>query len=101
MEVGEILSKLNGVRGRGSDRWAARCPAHHDHRPSLVITAKKDRTLVHCWAGCETKDVVAAIGLRMADLFVDSNHRPTPEDRQRRDALQALETWCGFALGTC
>jgi hypothetical protein len=31
---------------------AARCPAHDDHSPSLSITDRDGRLLVHCHAGC-------------------------------------------------
>jgi hypothetical protein len=47
----------------------ARCPAHPDHSPSLSITAGDRLTLLHCFAGCPTTTVLAARGLRLADLF--------------------------------
>ncbi len=48
----------------------AQCPAHDDRNPSLSIREASDGTLlVKCFAGCETVDVVAALGLSMADLF--------------------------------
>lgn len=53
--------------GRG---WTCRCPAHEDRKPSLSI-AQGDRggALVKCHAGCDTADVAAALGLKMADLM--------------------------------
>jgi hypothetical protein len=47
----------------------ARCPAHQDKSPSLAVNEAEDRVLIHCFAGCETTDVTAAIGLNVADLF--------------------------------
>lgn len=49
---------------------SARCPAHDDHKPSLSIGQGEDgRVLIHCHAGCSPADVLAAVGLRPADLF--------------------------------
>lgn len=69
-----LLSRLDGVRTTAKGKWIARCPAHGDKNPSLSICAVDDRILVHCWAGCTAGDVVAAAGLRLADLF----DRPLP-----------------------
>lgn len=65
-----ILSRLDGVRrsGRG---WMARCPAHADRSASLSVAEGADgRALLHDFAGCPVTDVLAAIGLSIADLFV-------------------------------
>jgi len=64
----ELAEKLNG-KAAGSG-WMARCPAHEDRKASLSIAAGDDgRVLLHCHAGCQTADVVAAMGLRLADLM--------------------------------
>jgi len=69
-----VLSRLEGVR-RTSDGYMARCPAHDDHHPSLSIGEGEDgRILLHCWAGCATAEVLAALGIGWADLF-PSRHR--------------------------
>lgn len=47
----------------------AQCPAHPDGRPSLHITDGDDRILVHCFAACDTDDVLGALGLTRDDLF--------------------------------
>lgn len=48
----------------------AQCPAHEDRNPSLSVRESSDGTvLLHCFAGCQTVDVVETLGLRMADLF--------------------------------
>lgn len=49
----------------------ARCPAHEDRNPSLSVRGIDGQVLVFCHAGCETRDVVAALGLTMRDLFDD------------------------------
>lgn len=53
----------------GQNRFMALCPAHNDRNPSLSILDTRERTLLKCHAGCEAADVVAALGLTMADLF--------------------------------
>ena len=71
----EFLGKFEGVQQSGGG-WIARCPAHGDDNPSLSIARGEDgRWLVHCHAGCSAEAVVAAVGLKMADLM-PSNDRP-------------------------
>jgi DNA primase len=65
-----VLSRLDAVSMRGTGQWRARCPAHDDHGPSLSVRETvAGGVLLFCFAGCETADVVEAIGLRMADLY--------------------------------
>jgi hypothetical protein len=50
--------------------WQCRCPAHDDAKASMTLTATSDGTvLLHCHAGCSTPDILAALELKMADLF--------------------------------
>ncbi|SEJ66439.1 AAA domain-containing protein [Azotobacter beijerinckii] len=64
-----LLPRLEGVKQYG-ESYMARCPAHQDTSPSLSLSRGNDgRVLVHCYAGCETRDVLAAIGLELKDLF--------------------------------
>ena len=69
--IGEVLSRLNGVR-RTRRGWEARCPAHADRSPSLSLTEGDDRrVLLHDHGGCRPTEIVAALGLTLADLFPD------------------------------
>lgn len=66
----KLLEHLTGVRKTGADKYIARCPAHADKRPSLTIREMSDgRVLLHCFAGCETEDVLAAVGLTFRDVM--------------------------------
>lgn len=56
----------HGSKGRGS---AWQCPAHEDRAPSLSVRKGNTGVILKCHAGCHTEDVVAALGLTMADLF--------------------------------
>jgi len=74
MTMAEFLERtsLAGLH-RSGPGCLARCPSHADRSPSLSISEGDDgRILLHCWAGCRTADVVAALGLGFADLFPGS-----------------------------
>lgn len=71
MDLDQFLAgtSLKGLRRSGGG-YLAVCPAHEDRTPSLSIAAGADgRVLLHCWAGCRTRDIVAALGLQSSDLF--------------------------------
>ena len=58
-----IAKALGGHRAGAT--WMARCPAHEDRSPSLSISAGKDgKVLVRCHAGCNQRDVIAALAVR-------------------------------------
>lgn len=81
-----LLSRLQGVKQQG-ERHVACCPAHQDKSPSLSLSRGKDgRALVHCYAGCETRDVLAAVGLEMRDLFPE-NLSQEQRAQHRREKL--------------
>ena len=71
MKVDEILGRLKGVRASGDGSWVACCPAHDDANPSMSVTARDGKVLLHCHAGCQTAEIVSALGLEMKDLFED------------------------------
>jgi len=91
MALDRLLASLNGVRGTGLSKWLARCPAHDDRRPSLSIRELEDgRVLLHCWSGCETDSVLAAIGLDFSDLFPEPIAGHAPRVRRAFSAADAL-----------
>ncbi len=67
MEINSLLAKFKGVTPE-HDGWVAVCPAHTDSHPSLRITVANSKGLMKCRAGCETSDVLFAVGLTFADL---------------------------------
>lgn len=76
--VDKVLATLDRVKPAGAGQWKARCPSHDDRNPSLSIKeGDNGAVILHCFAGCETADVVAAMGLQLADLF-------PPKDRTSR-----------------
>ena len=97
MSADLLLSKLDGVKRTGQDRWLARCPAHGDKRASLSIReVDTGAILVHCFAGCSVHEVVGAVGLELSDLFppraADPAHVGKPERRPfpAADILRAI-----------
>lgn len=70
--VTRLLALLQGVKSSGKG-WTALCPGHEDRQNSLSIIQGDDgRVLINCFADCDTRRVVDAMGLTMADLFENS-----------------------------
>lgn len=73
----DLSTTIANVRRDGEKR-DVRCPAHPDERASLSVDiGNEDRVLVYCHAGCDTRDVVAAAGITMADLAPGTTGRGT------------------------
>ncbi|WP_051231790.1 virulence-associated protein E [Stutzerimonas azotifigens] len=88
----KVLSRLDKVKAAGAGKWKACCPAHDDRDPSLSIREAEDgKVLLHCWAGCSTSDITAAIGLELRDLFPSSERKGAPRGPSRE--AKQLEGW--------
>lgn len=99
MAVDTLLSRLEGVKANGRDKWVARCPAHQDRAPSLSIRAGDDgRVLIHCFAGCGAADVLDSVGLDYGALFEKSlgEFKPMHSPFSASDALRALRREVGL-----
>ena len=72
-----IVAKLTNAKWTGQE-FTARCPAHDDQRSSLTVKEADDgKILFHCFAGCDTAKIVAALGLQTGDLFAAKQARPS------------------------
>lgn len=92
--VDKLLDRLDRVKETGPGRWIACCPAHDDRHPSLSVRETGDGTLlVKCWSGCGAADVVASVGLTLADLFTNK-----PENRL---PLRPRERWVPGDVWRC
>jgi putative DNA primase/helicase len=80
----EILKRLDGVRST-KDGWMALCPAHLDKNPSLSVRLQDERVLLHCFAGCTSKDVFAAIGIDPSTAFQSRSTRSLVAEYDYRD----------------
>ena len=98
-ECGLRVAKVN------PDRWMAQCPHHEDRHESLSIRrADNGDTLVHCFAGCEVVNVLAACGLDWGALFADAPETPRLADgarprRRRQPSRAAAEAQDGRRRG--
>lgn len=105
----EAIAKALGGRNAGT-AWMARCPAHDDRAPSLSIADARDgKVLVRCHAGCDQRDVIAALRARGAwdadarrpTRFSRKPDRPLPAEPDC-DAIKrteaALAIWRGTKL---
>lgn len=93
MDVKEFVSYLRVAKGPSSNgEYLCKCPAHDDRTASLCVgTGADGRILVKCQAGCDTRDVVKAMGLKMADLYSDLIKRAV-NDLQRTYSLIYVDT---------
>ena len=93
--IKRVLPKLDRAKSRSPGRWTARCPAHNDTKPSLSISVKADGTvLLHCHTGCKIEEIVAAMGMTMAELYPAGSagangRRPAPAKASGRDRISA------------
>ncbi len=80
----------------------AQCPAHNSRGMSLLVSRRDDGAGLHCFAGCETADVLAAVGLGLRDLFdVNGDDWQRPAGWTPRPAPSPIgdpEHWCDRAL---
>lgn len=76
----EILNRLDKVRKSGKN-YTACCPVHDDNSPSMSITEKDGRVLMHCHSCLANgRDVVAALGLPIDVLFAEARERTHDPD---------------------
>jgi hypothetical protein len=91
--VDHLRARGKKVRETRSGQQAmAQCPAHDDHDPSLTIYRRPGRAKVICWPGCDDRDVLAALGLSVGDLYDDpkrSAGAPCPHHRSRSEPPQS------------
>lgn len=70
MTAREIASSLGARKYRSY--YKAHCPVHGrgggDSDPSLVIRELHGKVMMHCFAGCNTEDILHSLGLRWSDL---------------------------------
>ena len=73
--------------------WMATCPAHDDAKASLSITQGTDQPVAMvCLAGCDTADVLDAIGLGFPDISAPRGaQRPAGEWTPRGPAVAVYD----------
>ena len=77
-DIQEVLQRFDGVK-RSGGQYMARCPCHDDRKQSLSIGAGEKGVVLKCQAGCDTRDILARVGLEPRDLFYEKRDAGRPE----------------------
>ena len=77
-----LLQRLEGLQKSGNG-WRAKCPACGGAGRKLSITERDGRVLVNCFACNDADAVLAAVGLRWADLYPPRHWPLSREERER------------------
>ena len=72
----DFLARLSGVQKAGDLSWQSICPAHADKTPSLTITQRPGRVVLHCHAGCTNREIVTALGTDFRALYQNDSRTP-------------------------
>ena len=84
MNLKEASTYFDGVTRFKDNSFQCKCPVHNDHTASMTVSKGEKGILIHCHAGCETKSILEAVGLRESDLFYDSNVTKIKQDWKDR-----------------
>ena len=71
----DILPKLKKVKVVNGKTWAC-CPVHEDNNPSMTLTERDGKVLIHCFS-CQASglEVVNALGVSPNVLFEKEGER--------------------------
>ena len=92
--AGEIATAFGGTWNGA--KGMCRCPAHDDRSPSLAIGLGDRAILFHCFAGCSSETVLAALarhGIRARDLFDGSGGPIAPVIHPDKADRNAQRLW--------
>jgi len=88
--ISDLLTRLQGVKQTGNNKWLARCPcgnrhAHNDRERSLSVTfdSGSGKILMNCFTGCTFYDICGALSIAPGDLMPE-----LAADEKRRQFLQ-------------
>lgn len=98
--VSDFLSRLDGVKPAGTDKWTAHCPCtsnhkHGDENSSLSVTLDPNsgKILVYCHTGCDFNEICSMLKIKSGELSPD----PAGADK-RRDFLKWYASQNGMIL---
>lgn len=75
-----VLPKFDHIR-MSAGSYMVRCPAHSDGTASLSLSYGKTQPVVFmCHAGCDSQDILAALGLAWSDLSKPREAQPSSDD---------------------
>ena len=73
MKLNDFITHFHGAKAVKENEYMALCPAHDDHNLSLSIGLSPDRERIwlHCYAGCETNNILNSVGLSIKNLYTN------------------------------
>ncbi len=90
--------RRGSARGEAGRTARAQCPAHDSHGYGLTLSlaeTAEGAVLLHCHAGCQAEQVLAAVGLQPADLYPSASET---RGRGRGGGAPSIGTsWRGVA----
>src|SRR5687768_18117177 len=97
MSIDSLLSRLKKLKKTSPRTWLACCPAHEDRNPSMSVRLTEEgKTLLYCFAGCSSLDILGAVGMSIDELFDEPLQHSAKHIRGTkgfpRDALKLLQT---------
>jgi len=80
--IEDLLNRFDGVRETGGGQYSCRCPAHEDKSNSLGIKqGDGERIMMNCFAGCQTEDVLGAVGLTFKDILPSNDYNEQVKEK--------------------
>lgn len=74
IDMQTFLSNFQSVK-KISGGYMVKCPCHNDKTASLSVGMGEKGIVLHCMAGCDSSDIVRALGLTWRDLCTDEVQR--------------------------
>lgn len=95
MTIEELVNHFKVAKKHNNNSYQCMCPAHNDGKASLTISEASGKLLLHCHAGCETKDILEAVGLTFNDI---GDYKP-PQWKERLEfgqnkRIEAVYDYC-------
>lgn len=93
-ELVELCEAATGKKGRQNERgWMVVCPSHQDESPSLSISEGNKGLLLNCFQGCRVHEICGALGIKVNELFYDSD-KPNyvKKTKYQREQFE-IDTW--------
>lgn len=83
------------VKSSGSGIMA-QCPCHDDAKESLSVgLGDHGGVILHCFAGCQPGDIVAAVGMQWLDLFPENLNRSSTSGNAQRQHVYEIRDAAG------
>lgn len=93
-----VADSLDGVKWESVSQLMARCPCHSDKRRSLAVGVDDGRILVHCFAGCDGRDILREIGVVSTQEFTGASAAKAPKEKPQFSAAYLAAMSLGLPI---